>query len=279
MAPYPGTAAVTCDRSGEPGADTNGVTGASLSRQLRRSPSLSLSDPLERRYLRSGRDGRSRTAGALVGRPAPRRIPSDGALAVRSGHTAGRGSARCQVYGDFGHDDQTGSGADRRAPGPWPGSQDVARLRVSDADRDRAAAELGEHFQAGRLTQEEFDERVGKAINARTQGDLDELLADLPSDRPAGSLPASGPARQRPGTCDGPGRRRCLPRPSCCSPSPPRVRTRMVAGRPGGSSRWCSSRYAGWPGAVAGRPAAGGDVRPRVIGVACRSRPVIARQR
>ncbi len=100
------------------------------------------------------------------------------------------------MYGDFGHDDQSGSGADRRAPGPWPGSQDMARLRVSDADRDRAAAELGEHFQAGRLTQEEFDERVGKAINARTQGDLDELLADLPSDRPAGSLPASGPARQ-----------------------------------------------------------------------------------
>jgi hypothetical protein len=98
------------------------------------------------------------------------------------------------VYGDFGHDDRNGSGADRGAAGSWPGNQDVARLRVSDADRDHAAAELGEHFQAGRLTQEEFSERVGKAINARTRGDLDELLADLPSDRPAGSLPASGPA-------------------------------------------------------------------------------------
>jgi len=29
-------------------------------------------------------------------------------------------------------------------------------IRVSDADRDQAIAELSEHFQAGRLTQEEF---------------------------------------------------------------------------------------------------------------------------
>jgi hypothetical protein len=31
------------------------------------------------------------------------------------------------------------------------------RLRVSDADRDRAIAELSEHYQAGRLTTEELD--------------------------------------------------------------------------------------------------------------------------
>ena len=73
------------------------------------------------------------------------------------------------------------------------GQPDQARLRVSDADRDRVAAELSEHFQAGRLTQDEFDERVGRAISARTQGDLDELLADLPSGRTAGSLPAAVP--------------------------------------------------------------------------------------
>jgi hypothetical protein len=72
---------------------------------------------------------------------------------------------------------------------------DEARLRVSDADRDHAAGELSEHFQAGRLTQDEFDERVGKAISARTRGDLAELLADLPATRPADGLPAarSGP--------------------------------------------------------------------------------------
>ena len=73
------------------------------------------------------------------------------------------------------------------------GQPDPARQRVSDADRDRVAAELSEHFQAGRLTQDEFDERVGQAISARTQGDLDKLVADLPSGRATGSLPAAGP--------------------------------------------------------------------------------------
>jgi len=53
-------------------------------------------------------------------------------------------------------------------------------LRVSDADRDRALAELSEHFQAGRLTAEEFEERSGLALRAKTGNDLRTLLADLP---------------------------------------------------------------------------------------------------
>jgi Domain of unknown function (DUF1707) len=99
------------------------------------------------------------------------------------------------VYGDFGGEDQPGFGADGRAAGPASGSGadrfDLARMRVSDADRDRVAAELSEHFQAGRLTQDEFDERVGRAISARTRGDLDELTTDLPSGRPAGGPPTA----------------------------------------------------------------------------------------
>jgi hypothetical protein len=54
-------------------------------------------------------------------------------------------------------------------------------LRVSDAERDAALAELSEHFQAGRLTQEEFDERSGRALSARTGNDLRELFTDLPA--------------------------------------------------------------------------------------------------
>ena len=54
-------------------------------------------------------------------------------------------------------------------------------LRVSDADRDRAVAELSEHFQAGRLTLEEFDERSGQALRARTARELTGLFTDLPS--------------------------------------------------------------------------------------------------
>jgi hypothetical protein len=54
-------------------------------------------------------------------------------------------------------------------------------LRVSDADRDRAIAELSQHFQAGRLTLEEFDERSGQAVRAKTGRDLAGLFTDLPS--------------------------------------------------------------------------------------------------
>ncbi|HEY2689216.1 MAG TPA: DUF1707 domain-containing protein [Streptosporangiaceae bacterium] len=53
-------------------------------------------------------------------------------------------------------------------------------LRVSDADRDAVVSELSEHFQAGRLDQAEFDDRTGRALRARTESDLDPLLADLP---------------------------------------------------------------------------------------------------
>jgi hypothetical protein len=68
-------------------------------------------------------------------------------------------------------------------------------LRVSDADRDRAISELSEHFQAGRLTAGEFDERSGQVLQARTGRELAALFADLPRDRAAViSPPPPGPA-------------------------------------------------------------------------------------
>ncbi len=57
-------------------------------------------------------------------------------------------------------------------------------LRVSDADRDRAQSELSEAFRAGRITAEEFDQRSGQALRARTGKELTALLADLPVDAP-----------------------------------------------------------------------------------------------
>jgi hypothetical protein len=54
-------------------------------------------------------------------------------------------------------------------------------IRVSDADRERAVAELSEAFQIGRITVGEFDERSGQALRARTGKELTALLADLPS--------------------------------------------------------------------------------------------------
>lgn len=53
-------------------------------------------------------------------------------------------------------------------------------LRASDADRDQVAAALREHLAAGRLTTEEFDERLGQAFAAKTLGDLQGVTADLP---------------------------------------------------------------------------------------------------
>ena len=44
------------------------------------------------------------------------------------------------------------------------------RIRASDADRDRMAALLREHHAAGRLTAEEFHERMDKALDAKTLG-------------------------------------------------------------------------------------------------------------
>jgi Domain of unknown function (DUF1707) len=58
-----------------------------------------------------------------------------------------------------------------------------AEFRASDSDRDAVVSDLGEHFQAGRLTTEEFDERMGRALAARTWGELRDLLADLPTIR------------------------------------------------------------------------------------------------
>jgi Domain of unknown function (DUF1707) len=55
------------------------------------------------------------------------------------------------------------------------------RIRASDADRDRAAALLQEHHAAGRLTAGEFHDRLEKAMESGTLGEIDELMADLPA--------------------------------------------------------------------------------------------------
>ncbi len=75
-----------------------------------------------------------------------------------------------------------------------------AKIRASDADRDRIAAALREHLAAGRLTIEEFDDRLDKAFAAKTLGELDGLMADLPGtglvqlpEAPAGRSAASPP--------------------------------------------------------------------------------------
>jgi len=73
--------------------------------------------------------------------------------------------------------------------------QPSGSLRVSDADRDRAIAELSEHYQAGRLSTEELEDRTGRALQARTAADLAALFTDLPRRQaPVTSAAASAPA-------------------------------------------------------------------------------------
>lgn len=58
-------------------------------------------------------------------------------------------------------------------------------LRASDDERDRAAAEIREHYAAGRLSDDELAERVEAVYAARTAGELRALRDDLPALPPA----------------------------------------------------------------------------------------------
>jgi len=70
----------------------------------------------------------------------------------------------------------------------------AGEMRASDADRDLALAELSEHFQTGRLTQEEFEERSARALQARTGRELGELFTDLPGGAALGGAGLGDPA-------------------------------------------------------------------------------------
>ena len=63
------------------------------------------------------------------------------------------------------------------------GDEIQPQMRASDSDRDRVVDALREHGAAGRLTTEELEERTDLALAARTMGELDALLGDLPGAR------------------------------------------------------------------------------------------------
>jgi hypothetical protein len=76
------------------------------------------------------------------------------------------------------------------------------RMRISDAEREQVTARLREHYAEGRLTQDELDERITAALNAKTFGDLRGIMRDLPEPEPAGAGPGYTPppwAGQGPG--------------------------------------------------------------------------------
>ena len=58
---------------------------------------------------------------------------------------------------------------------------DTPALRASDSDRERTIALLRDHAAAGRLTLEEFTDRMSAAYLARTNDELEQLARDLPA--------------------------------------------------------------------------------------------------
>jgi hypothetical protein len=68
--------------------------------------------------------------------------------------------------------------------------------RVSDGDRDAAAAALGAHWEAGRLGLNELEQRVDAVYGATTRTELDHQLRDLPAGRGAAAT-ASTRERRR----------------------------------------------------------------------------------
>jgi hypothetical protein len=74
-------------------------------------------------------------------------------------------------------------------------------MRIGDKEREGAVNALGEHYAAGRLTKEEYDERAAVAYAAKTESSLRPLFTDLPGPHPfavASSSPGSTGARSRP---------------------------------------------------------------------------------
>ena len=154
------------------------------------------------------------------------------------------------------------------------GPQDPAatggdRLRAARADRERVIGALQDAFVHGRLTRDEFGERAGLAMAARTRADLAALTADIPAaDIPAADIPAAGipadparpPARHGAGRWPGrpPDRAAAWPSrpPSCGSPAISIIRSAPVPISPGFPSAlswpvspcsWrCSSLGTGW---------------------------------
>ncbi|MFJ6741062.1 DUF1707 domain-containing protein [Streptomyces sp. NPDC091279] len=78
---------------------------------------------------------------------------------------------------------------------------ETAELRASDADRDRFADILREALAEGRLTADEHAERIEGVYRAKTVGQLEPLVQDLPAAHTRPAAPAFtsaplGPARQ-----------------------------------------------------------------------------------
>jgi len=65
------------------------------------------------------------------------------------------------------------------------------KTRASDADRDNVVEFLSVAYSEGRLSRDEYDDRLESALSARTYADLDQIVTDLPAARADVVPPAS----------------------------------------------------------------------------------------
>jgi len=85
---------------------------------------------------------------------------------------------------------------------PWgspPRPTDDVNLRIGDAERNEISERLSKHYSDGRLDAAEFQERLDRAMSAKTRADLSGLLVDLPRlQSPEQQAAAALPPRRRP---------------------------------------------------------------------------------
>jgi hypothetical protein len=93
-------------------------------------------------------------------------------------------------------DATTGDGATIGDGATTGDGEPAADIRASDAERDAALQRLSAAAGDGRLTLEEFSQRMDRATTAKTRAELDHLVADLPADLGAAS---SAVAERSPG--------------------------------------------------------------------------------
>ncbi|WLW55526.1 DUF1707 domain-containing protein [Streptomyces sp. YU58] len=104
-----------------------------------------------------------------------------------------------------------------------------AQLRISHDDRDHALEALTEHSREGRLTIDEYGDRVTAPNEARTRADLLALFDDLPEPRPSftEAPPTTAPGATRtPAAATAPGATVAVPpEPGSALPEPHRPQT------------------------------------------------------
>src|SRR5579875_535639 len=85
--------------------------------------------------------------------------------------------------------------SDAGQPAPEPGA-DPGSLLASDAEREATVAQLNDAGREGRLQLEEFSDRVDRALSARTRGELEALVQDIPRSSSTPAPPARSTANQ-----------------------------------------------------------------------------------